>query len=384
MRPYLAILRDSFHEGLASRVLWILIILSTLLLAAPGAAGRERAGRCAAAARRHHGRGFAGQEAQEPRAEQAAIAGTANLWARQRGLKDKLPAETPQGEHPAESSALAGELADELDAMLKRVDFYDEDDWKPVHLDKEARELLERGLDKLPPERLERFNRLALEAAFPMRSPAADRRACSSITCPGRRQSAVDRRDDLISAINQTLLLFTGLVLGVGGTLAAILVTASIIPQTFEAGAIDLLLSKPVSRPLVFLTKFVGGCAFIGLIAAWLIGGLWLILGFRFELWERAVAAVHSAVLISVCDLLLGVGPVGRHLEESNRVGRAHGPVLVRLLVGRHNQESAGNARREPPAAGEGRAGRRRRCWPSASRARCSAGRRPAASGTRS
>src|SRR5688572_9826953 len=34
MRPYLAILRDSFREALASRVLWILLILTSLFLIA--------------------------------------------------------------------------------------------------------------------------------------------------------------------------------------------------------------------------------------------------------------------------------------------------------------------------------------------------------------
>ena len=34
MRPYLAIIADSFREALASRVLWILLVLITLLLAA--------------------------------------------------------------------------------------------------------------------------------------------------------------------------------------------------------------------------------------------------------------------------------------------------------------------------------------------------------------
>ena len=34
MRPYLAIITDSFREALASRMLWILFILTTLLLAA--------------------------------------------------------------------------------------------------------------------------------------------------------------------------------------------------------------------------------------------------------------------------------------------------------------------------------------------------------------
>ena len=32
MRPYLAVLKDSFREALASRVLWIVIILTTLAL----------------------------------------------------------------------------------------------------------------------------------------------------------------------------------------------------------------------------------------------------------------------------------------------------------------------------------------------------------------
>src|SRR5678815_4045367 len=48
----------------------------------------------------------------------------------------------------------------------------------------------------------------------------------------------------------------------------------------------DRLLSKPISRSLLFLTKFAGGCAFILLNAAYFIVGLWLILGLRFDLWS--------------------------------------------------------------------------------------------------
>jgi hypothetical protein len=78
---------------------------------------------------------------------------------------------------------------------------------------------------------------------------------------------------------------------GTLGVFAAILVTAPIIPQTFEAGAIDLLLSKPVSRSLLFLTKFAGGCAFILLNAVYFVGGLWLIIGLRFDLWSGRLLA---------------------------------------------------------------------------------------------
>jgi hypothetical protein len=45
MRPYLGILRDSFHEAFASRVLWILLALTTLFLVAIAPIGiSEQAG----------------------------------------------------------------------------------------------------------------------------------------------------------------------------------------------------------------------------------------------------------------------------------------------------------------------------------------------------
>jgi hypothetical protein len=74
---------------------------------------------------------------------------------------------------------------------------------------------------------------------------------------------------------------------GVLAMFVAILVTSPIIPHTFETGSVELLLSKPISRSLLFLAKFVGGCAFILLNATYLIVGLWLIAGLRFDVWEH-------------------------------------------------------------------------------------------------
>jgi hypothetical protein len=57
----------------------------------------------------------------------------------------------------------------------------------------------------------------------------------------------------------------------------------------FDPGSITLLLSKPVSRSLLFTAKFLGGCAFILLSVALLIGGLWLIAGLRFGIWNQGM-----------------------------------------------------------------------------------------------
>ncbi|HEV3020933.1 MAG TPA: ABC transporter permease, partial [Pirellulales bacterium] len=74
---------------------------------------------------------------------------------------------------------------------------------------------------------------------------------------------------------------------GFVGVFVAVLVTASIMPHTFEPGAVDLLLSKPVSRSLVYVTKYLGGCMFTLINAAFMIGGLWLISGARLGVWNH-------------------------------------------------------------------------------------------------
>jgi ABC-type transport system involved in multi-copper enzyme maturation permease subunit len=73
------------------------------------------------------------------------------------------------------------------------------------------------------------------------------------------------------------------------GLLIAIIVTANMIPDTFEPGSLNLLLSKPISRWGLFLSKFSGGCVFIALCTAYLFFGLWIWLGVGLGVWDRAI-----------------------------------------------------------------------------------------------
>jgi hypothetical protein len=70
-------------------------------------------------------------------------------------------------EHPYLKATTADALVRELNALIRRRDFYDPNAWAGVPLTDEARQLLVRGLDKLPSSELARFNALALVAAFP-------------------------------------------------------------------------------------------------------------------------------------------------------------------------------------------------------------------------
>ena len=68
------------------------------------------------------------------------------------------------------------------------------------------------------------------------------------------------RRRYLIRAAVGTISSFF---LGYLGLFAGNIVTSNVIPQTFEPGAVDLLLSKPVNRIGCLSEKFLGGCLFV-------------------------------------------------------------------------------------------------------------------------
>ncbi len=90
------------------------------------------------------------------------------------------------------------------------------------------------------------------------------------------------------------------------GLFLAIFAAAGLIPTVFEPGRIELLLSKPVSRPTLLLGKFLGTLAVIGVNLFYLVLGVWVILGSKTEIWKAefllaaALAMFAFAVLLPV------------------------------------------------------------------------------------
>ncbi|MEC7501306.1 MAG: ABC transporter permease [Planctomycetota bacterium] len=76
------------------------------------------------------------------------------------------------------------------------------------------------------------------------------------------------------------------LIVGFFGIFVALVVSCGVIPETYRTGSVELLLSKPIHRPCLFMAKFVGGCVFVLLNISYLICGLYFIVGLRWELWD--------------------------------------------------------------------------------------------------
>jgi hypothetical protein len=289
MRPYLAVIKDSFRQAAASRVLWILLAVITLglLLLTPLGWRRELA----------TGVGYEDVRDMQALVVTLQAAGKATEPSPAQHIWRLLPEPTRKALNEDVTLESGDRMADyrikelllaELNKLLKRDDFFRAPLWAETSLNQEARDLIARGPQRLSAIERQRRNRLALEAALPGQvrpGPKQAVRFSYLVWDIGAPWSISDTQ--LRQGIGLVLTTLISVVVGIVGVLVAILVTASIIPNMFDAGSVALLLSKPISRCLLFLAKFLGGCWFVLLIAGYLIGGLWLVLGLRLGFWQH-------------------------------------------------------------------------------------------------
>ena len=76
--------------------------------------------------------------------------------------------------------------------------------------------------------------------------------------------------------------------LGTIGVLLMIIATAGMFPRLIESGAIDALLSKPMSRPRLFLYKYLASMVFVLLQASLFVVLTFLVMGLRWGVWVPA------------------------------------------------------------------------------------------------
>ncbi len=92
--------------------------------------------------------------------------------------------------------------------------------------------------------------------------------------------------------LGMELLALTFLVLSFGAIITVcigIVVTSFFFPNMLRKGTVDLLLVKPIQRWVLILYKFVGGLVFMFLTSAVTITGYWLALGLRSGIWANGL-----------------------------------------------------------------------------------------------
>lgn len=309
MKPYLAVIADSFHSALASRILWVAFIAIWLLLIALAPIGYHEdyttEFRWFDLENGTQMKAMLARGLVDPREADSALARLANTF------PDEIQRKLRQVAEGDDIRIDKGALSESLNKSLDDEDWYDETAWKKTVRLKELRELDEITNDVITEPERRRRARLRIEAALPGVFAAKSARTITlsyagfdfpAIFAIGKPQFVALINQFVVPALMDWLLGFALIFLG-------ILVTASIVPEMLEPGSLHLLLSKPISRTLLLLSKFVGGCAFVFLCVCQIVIGLWLIAGLRLDIWNARilwcipVAVFLFAVFYSVSTL---------------------------------------------------------------------------------
>ncbi|MFT5423812.1 MAG: ABC-type transport system involved in multi-copper enzyme maturation permease subunit [Phycisphaerales bacterium] len=90
-------------------------------------------------------------------------------------------------------------------------------------------------------------------------------------------------------------------------TILALVSTAGMVPDLIRGGTIETMLSKPISRTRLFLTKYTSGLLFVVLQVAVFSFGSLLVIGIRGDAWDFRILlaipiiAVFFSYLFSIC-----------------------------------------------------------------------------------
>jgi len=131
------------------------------------------------------------------------------------------------------------------------------------------------------------------------------------------------------------------------GILLALFASASLFPDLQSDGRVELLLSKPISRLNVFLGHMLGVWSAIGVLALYLLGGVWIIMSLKTGVWNPRFllslllvmgmfAVMYAAVMLmgvwtesTALGLIVSYGLifVSMVLAAADQIGPTLGPV---------------------------------------------------------
>ncbi len=104
------------------------------------------------------------------------------------------------------------------------------------------------------------------------------------------------------------------------GMFLALMATSTLFPQMLQKGSIDLLLCRPLPRWRILTARFAGGACIMAFNAAYLILGVWLVLGWKSGIWNRGFP-LSAGLLIFAFVVLFSVVMLGSVITENGPVG---------------------------------------------------------------
>jgi ABC-2 type transport system permease protein len=130
---------------------------------------------------------------------------------------------------------------------------------------------------------------------------------------------------------------WVSIILYVWGTFLAIFASSGLIPSVLEAGRISLLLSKPLTRSMLLMGRYIGNVLVVALNHVYLILSIWIILGLKTNIWEpRFLLAIPISIFmfaVLLCAVVL-IGVISESAALSVMVDVAL--MLLSTILAQH------------------------------------------------
>ncbi len=298
MKPYIAILIDSFWEAIGNRILWALLVGWGLVLCGLAPFGYVSEKRFTLVTS-----DISSLDQLKAKIGQANKgSGSASIRAIVKRLDPEFLKQIDENESNKQATRRplrASDVAKELNKVLAATDLYDESIFPTAAKRDTIAPLLEKGTSNLSAIEREELNRRLMQIAFSteLNQPRGEKLWIGYAGFKLGEPISISRRQ--VQQFIEPLLLQLIIKLGLGivAVFVALIVTSPMIPDTFKSGSLHLLLSKPISRVGLYLFKFFGGCVFVLFNITFLLVGLYFIAGFRFEIWNEGLLACIPLLL---------------------------------------------------------------------------------------
>ena len=190
------------------------------------------------------------------------------------------------------------QIAAEFNRIIERRQRIADSAWQGLTVSKRAEKLRERR--KLSVDDRALLNRLFLDSVFSSQIKPCPTSMVAFHYAFFRVELVPPLPPEIAGRlVTEIVVVGIGMLVGVFGLTTAVLATAPIIPNMFSSGAIYLIATRPIRRPLLLVAKFIGGCSFILIVSVYLVMGVWIILGIQFGMWR-------PHILLAIPVFLLG------------------------------------------------------------------------------
>lgn len=125
-------------------------------------------------------------------------------------------------------------------------------------------------------------------------------------------------------------------------TFLAIFATAHLVPRMQEKGTIDLYLARPVSRVRLLLSRYVAGLILAGSNVLYLMGSIWLIVGWKTHVFNLRFLLGGSIIFLIIAVLLAFAFLVGVFTSSTAvSIMTTYGIFFFGLMLAGHERIAA-------------------------------------------